>query len=412
MAAVELNLLVANLNKTITFKTPLDITVFDLCRHIQANVKNAGSGPEYGIFVEDPDPKHSFWLESSRLLSYYHLQDGMDVIYKSKLRRIVVSTLDGTRKTLQVDDSKTIADLMVTICGKMGELFNLSHLWLLHLIMNILHSLTFEGITNHEEYSLIHEKGRQQTMRRPKNAPRDYDKLETLKHKLQTDDGANWLSHAKTFRQLGIEEKDNLLLQRKYFFSDQNVGARDPVQLNLLFIQLKEAILNGAHPISLSQAIELAGLQCQAEMGNLIPEKVKSTSIDVKEHLPKEYCKVKSVEKKIKEQYQKLNGLSEKDAKVRYIQVCRSLPTYGITFFLIKEKLPGKNKLVPRLFGVSKESVMRVDENTKEILQTWPLTRVRRWAATANLFTLVCFKFSSISCFYQFSFLKQTKIII
>lgn len=45
----------------------------------------------------------------------------MDVIYKSKLRRIVVSTLDGTRKTLQVDDSKTIADLMVTICGKMGE---------------------------------------------------------------------------------------------------------------------------------------------------------------------------------------------------------------------------------------------------------------------------------------------------
>uniref|UniRef100_A0A0R3TMN8 FERM domain-containing protein n=1 Tax=Rodentolepis nana TaxID=102285 RepID=A0A0R3TMN8_RODNA len=269
------------------------------------------------------------------LLSYYHLQDGMDVAYMSKLRRVVVSTLDGTRKTLQVDDSKTIADLMVVICGKMG-------------------------ITNHEEYSLIHEKGRLQTMRRPKNAPRDYDKLETLKHKLQTDDGANWLSHAKTFRQLGIEETDNLLLQRKYFFSDQNVGARDPVQLNLLFIQLKEAILNGAHPISLSQAIELAGLQCQAEMGNLIPEK----------------------------QYQKFNGLSEKDAKVRYIQVCRSLPTYGITFFLIKEKLPGKNKLVPRLFGVSKESVMRVDENTKEILQTWPLTRVRRWAATANLFTL------------------------
>ncbi|KAM7533362.1 hypothetical protein Aperf_G00000120428 [Anoplocephala perfoliata] len=363
MATIALNLVIANLNKTITFKTPLDITVFDLCRHIQANIKNAGSGPEYGIFIEDLDPKHSFWLESSRLLSYYHLQDGMEVVYKSKLRRLVVSTLDGTRKTLQVDDSKTIADLMVTICGKMG-------------------------ITNHEEYSLIHEKGRQQTMRRPKNAPRDYDKLETLKHKLQTDDGANWLSHAKTFRQLGIEETDNLLLQRKYFFSDQNVGARDPVQLNLLFIQLKEAILNGAHPISLGQAIELAGLQCQAEMGNLIPEKVKSTSIDVKEHLPKEYCKVKNIEKKIKDQYRKLNGLSEKDAKVRYIQVCRSLPTYGITFFLIKEKLPGKNKLVPRLFGVSKESVMRVDENTKEVLQTWPLTRVRRWAATANLFTL------------------------
>lgn len=54
----------------------------------------------------------------------------MEVAYKYKLRRLVVSTIDGTRKTLQVDDSKTIADLMVTICGKMGNPL----LWLSMLI--------------------------------------------------------------------------------------------------------------------------------------------------------------------------------------------------------------------------------------------------------------------------------------
>ncbi|BHF59798.1 Talin-1 [Sparganum proliferum] len=318
---------------------------------------------EYGIFISDPDPKQSFWLESSRLLSYYHLYDGIDVEYKSKLRRLIISTMDGTRKTLQVDESKTIADLMLTICGKMG-------------------------ITNHEEYSLIHEKARMQTIRKGKSQLREYDRLEKLKQKLHTDDDLNWLSHSKTLRQHGIEETDNLLLQRKYFFSDQNVDARDPVQLNLLYLQLKKAILDGAHPISFEQAVELAGLQCQAELGNMVPEKAKSTTIDLKEHVPKEYVKVKGIEKRIKESHQKLNGLQEKDAKIRYIQLCRSLPTYGITFFLIKEKLTGRNKLVPRLFGVSKESVMRVDEKTKEILETWPLTRVRRWAATANLFTL------------------------
>lgn len=58
--------------------------------------------------------------------------------------------------------------------------------------------------------------------------------------------------------------------------------------------------------------------------------------------------------------------------------------------YFFQEKLKGRNKLVPRLFGVSKESVMRVDEKTKEIIETWSLTRIRRWAATANLFTLVC----------------------
>lgn len=31
-------------------------------------------------------------------------------------------------------------------------------------------------------------------MRRPKNAERDYDRLETLKHKLQTDDGGTAVS--------------------------------------------------------------------------------------------------------------------------------------------------------------------------------------------------------------------------
>lgn len=54
-----------------------------------------------------------------------------------------------------------------------------------------------------------------------------------------------------------------------------------------------------------------------------------------------------------------------------------------------QEKMKGKNKLVPRLLGITKESVMRVDEKTKEVLQEWPLTTVKRWAASPKSFTLV-----------------------
>jgi talin len=60
-------------------------------------------------------------------------------------------------------------------------------------------------------------------------------------------------------------------------------------------------------------------------------------------------------------------GLLEVDAKVKYTQLARSLKTYGITFFLVKEKVKGKNKLVPRLLGITKEAVVRVDEKTKEV---------------------------------------------
>jgi talin len=38
--------------------------------------------------------------------------------------------------------------------------------------------------------------------------------------------------------------------------------------------------------------------------------------------------------------------------------------------------------------GVNKESVLRVDEKTKEILKEWPLEQVRRWAASPKTFTL------------------------
>lgn len=81
-------------------------------------------------------------------------------------------------------------------------------------------------------------------------------------------------------------------------------------------------------------------------------------------------------------------GFSELDAKAVYTKTARSLDTYGVTFFLVKEKMQGKNKLVPRLLGVTKDSVLRLDERTKEILKTWPLTTVRRWAASPNTFTL------------------------
>merc|ERR1712066_187528 len=94
------------------------------------------------------------------------------------------------------------------------------------------------------------------------------------------------------------------------------------------------------------------------------------------------------IEKKIFQEHKKLQGTSEVDTKVKYVKLARGLPTFGVHFFLVKEKQKGRNKLVPRLLGVTKDSVLRLDEKTKEILKTWPLTTVRRWAASPNVFTL------------------------
>lgn len=213
-------------------------------------------------------------------------------------------------------------------------------------------------------------------------------RMEQLRKKLKTDDDLDWVDHAKTLREQGIEEDETLLLRRKFFFSDHNVDSRDPVQLNLLYVQARDAIIAGSHPVTIEEAGQFAGLQSQIQFGDFVENKHKPGFLDLKEFLPKDYIKNKHVEKRVFVEHRKQVGLSELEAKSKYVQLARSLKTYGVTFFLVKEKMKGKNKLVPRLLGVTKDSVLRLDEKTKEIVKTWPLTTVKRWAASPNSFTL------------------------
>lgn len=171
--------------------------------------------------------------------------------------------LDGAVKALMVDDSQVVSNLMVLICTKVG-------------------------ITNHDEYSLVWDKpdenqenipatnkfgtlGGTMTLRKTKYRAGEKEidpKMEELKRQLNTEDGINWVDHSKTLREQGIVETDVLLLKRKFFYSDANVDSRDPVQLNLLYEQAREAILDGTHPVRQDDAVAFAALQVQIQFGD------------------------------------------------------------------------------------------------------------------------------------------------
>ncbi|CAH2056203.1 unnamed protein product, partial [Iphiclides podalirius] len=362
--------------KTIQFDP--STTVYDACRIIREKILEASASDpkEYGLFLaSEEDNKKGIWLEASRSLDYYMLRNGDLLEYNKKTRNLRVRMLDGTVKTLLVDDSQIVANLMVVICTKIG-------------------------ITNYDEYGLVREEQKEEvdpcekpnygtlTLKRKHQEKERDAKMEQLRKKLRTDDEVNWVEPSKTLREQGVEASETLLLRRKLFYSDRNVDSRDPVQLNLLYVQARDAILAGTHPITQDKACEFAGIQCQIQFGDHKEDKHTSGFLDLKEFLPASYVKVKGIEKKIFKEHRKHAGLSELDAKVLYTKSARDLKTYGVAFFLVKEKMKGKNKLVPRLLGVTKDSVLRLDEKTKEILQTWPLTTVRRWCASPNTFTL------------------------
>ena len=66
--------------------------------------------------------------------------------------------------------------------------------------------------------------------------------METLRKKLHTDDDILWLNHEKSLREQGIPDDQMLLLRKKLFFSDINVDRNDPVQLNLMYIQVNSTL--------------------------------------------------------------------------------------------------------------------------------------------------------------------------
>ncbi|XP_037980071.1 talin-1 isoform X3 [Motacilla alba alba] len=368
MVALSLKISIGNVVKTMQFEP--STMVYDACRMIRERVPEAqiGQSNDFGLFLSDEDPKKGIWLEAGKALDYYMLRNGDTMEYKKKQRPLKIRMLDGTVKTVMVDDSKTVTDMLMTICARIG-------------------------ITNYDEYSLVREIMEEKkeevtgTLKKDKTLLRDEKKMEKLKQKLHTDDELNWLDHGRTLREQGIDDNETLLLRRKFFYSDQNVDSRDPVQLNLLYVQARDDILNGSHPVSFDKACEFAGHQCQIQFGPYNEQKHKPGFLELKDFLPKEYIKQKG-ERKIFQAHKECGNMSEIEAKVHYVKLARSLKTYGVSFFLVKEKMKGKNKLVPRLLGITKECVMRVDEKTKEVIQEWSLTNIKRWAASPKSFTL------------------------
>uniref|UniRef100_A0A4W3HCC8 Talin 2b n=1 Tax=Callorhinchus milii TaxID=7868 RepID=A0A4W3HCC8_CALMI len=371
MVALSLKICVRQCNVVKTMQFEPSTIVYDACRIIRERVPEAqtGQASDYGLFLSDEDPRKGIWLESGRTMDYYMLRNGDVLEYKKKQRPQKVRMLDGAVKTIMVDDSKTVGELLVTICSRIG-------------------------ITNYEEYSLIQETTDEKkedgttTLKKDRTLLRDEKKMEKLKAKLHTDDDLNWLDHSRTFREQGVDENETLLLRRKFFYSDQNVDSRDPVQLNLLYVQARDDILNGSHPVSFEKACEFGGIQAQIQFGPHVEHKHKPGFLDLKEFLPKEYIKQRGAEKRVFQEHKNCGEMTEIEAKVKYVKLARSLRTYGVSFFLVKEKMKGKNKLVPRLLGITKDSVLRVDEKTKDVIQEWPLTTVKRWAASPKSFTL------------------------
>ncbi|KAJ1563287.1 Talin-1, partial [Nowakowskiella sp. JEL0078] len=243
-----------------------DTSVHEACKEIRARFGDNAGGSDHGLFW----PAQGKWLASSKVLDYYDLVNNEDFEFKKKHRMLKVGTLDGSVKTVLVDQSLAVKQLVEIVCERIG-------------------------IQNPEEYSFLPDENK--LMAASKN---------TKKKNIENED-AHWLAPDKTLREQGIKDTDLVVLKKKFFFSDQNIDRNDPVQINLMYGQSKEMIISGKHPCKLEESILFAAIQCQVQFGNFEPDKYKPGSLQLAEFVPSEYAKKKDLEKKISNEHKKLH---------------------------------------------------------------------------------------------------------
>jgi talin len=61
--------------------------------------------------------------------------------------------------------------------------------------------------------------------------------------------------------------------------------------------------------------------------------------------VPKAFRKDKNIVKEILRDHRKTVGMTDMNAKFRYVQLVRGLKTYGITFFECEQREKGKKKV-------------------------------------------------------------------
>jgi len=206
----------------------------------------------------------------------------------------------------------------------------------------------------------------------------------------------SWLNPMQTLPEQRIRGGQVLLFKKKFYFNDISDDCNnDPVYFNLLFFQSRDAIINNMYTCNKEEAIQLAATLFQINFGDHNPNIHKPGFLkpqDLRFFLPAE-CLVlwniafHKVEKMIYKEHRKLRGIKEVYAKFRYVQLCRTLKTYGAIFFPVKQQSPSgmKEKLGPSstaslLLGISRKCIFILTAKNKKFLLETPLFHLRRWA--------------------------------
>jgi len=185
----------------------------------------------------------------------------------------------------------------------------------------------------------------------------------------------------------GVDENTPLIFSKRFFATDANVNEEDAIGLHLLYSQCQNMIMTSQFHTTDEEAVQLAALQCQITYGSYDPKKHRSGFLERRLFLPQRLVKDKKIEKKIFKEHAKLVGMTETNAKYRYVQLCRSLKSYGITMFDVDHVFTDekrKQRVRPMVLGINRDGILFMNPQTRDVEKEFTLTQLKRWAAAPS----------------------------
>jgi len=271
------------------------------------------------------------WLKSNMTLDQYDLSTDDELLFRKRHKVITVKTADEASKAVIVDLTRPVKEVLQAI----GQKF---------------------GLDRTEEYAL------------------------------QWERTEKWLKATKPITEQG-NSNEVIVLRKRYYVTDAQLDANSPVQLHLAYIQGRDMVVSGLHPVTKEETIQFAALQAQAQYGIFNPQTHKPGFLDLAAFVPPAYLKVKDIESSILHYWKGIGTMTTIEAKYKYHQLCMTLATYGKTMYSVgfNEAPKGKKpNIVPYKLAFSATMLQQLTNDCKTVIRQHKYIHVRKWVHDEN----------------------------
>ena len=176
------------------------------------------------------------------------------------------------------------------------------------------------------------------------------------------DNEDRWLDLNKTVWEENLKNGEKVIFKMKYYKFPKKLF--DESALRLLYLQIKENIINGTYPCQDKLAVRLGAYQMQLSNGNYAPAKNVPGFIGdaVRDYLPLEMIADNSVnylEQRLYNIHKSFIGKTNREVMESYIDLSQQIQCFGATIYLVKEK-----NSKTRRFAVVEDGILVSNDNT------------------------------------------------